>query len=68
VNVLPVVALVLVVAELAGAVAFALGGSWLWAGVLGAGVVAAGLVLWWAWGRRRRPVVERFVERERVGW
>lgn len=63
---LPIAALVIVLAELVGAIAFAAHGSWVIVGVLAVGTVAMAVVLRAlarrAWGKP--PVAPSYVQRE----
>lgn len=65
----PVIAAVLVLAQLAGTVAFLLSGMWLLAGVLSIGAVAL-LVVWVRLRMlaRKPDPITGYVERERIGF
>jgi hypothetical protein len=66
---LPVIAAVVVLAELVGAVMFATGGSWLWCGLLVVVAVASVLgVLWFVARGVKPPPSESYVVREQSLW
>lgn len=69
VRLLPFVAALLLLAELAGAIVFAVNGSWAWVAVFAA-LLTVGLVVAWRLARARRepPPTAGFVRRESSYW